>query len=367
MVKVTYRRFDPRTTSAQERFERTRKLWLHLALMADGDLAQAERWLDQVDRRMGVFDAAFTKAQFFDRLQRDGIVERERGGAMRLGAGGELAIRRDALARLFAALKPGARAGEGSHRTKTTGPGQERTSETRPYAFGDEPSSIDFRASMHNALRRGGLEPSWEERDFEVFETEALTSCASVILIDVSHSMTLYGEDRITPAKQVALALVELIRTRYPKDALSVVLFGDEAREVPLHRIPYVGNGPFHTNTRAGLQLAARLLARKKHPNKQILMITDGKPSALTEADGSLYKNSFGLDDRVVVATLDEAARLRKDGIVVTTFMLTDDPTLVGFVETFTRTNHGRAYYASADRLGSFVLVDYIRNRRGRV
>lgn len=367
MVTVTYARFDPRTLTTEQRHDRTRKLWLHLALMADGDLAQADRWLDQVDRRMGVFDERFTKADFFARLAREGIVERDRGGVLRLAPGGEQAIRRDALARLFTSLKPGARGADGSQRSRTTGPGHERTSETRPYVFGDEPSAIDFPASMRNAMRRDGLDPTWDERDFEVFETEALTSCASVILIDVSHSMTLYGEDRITPAKQVALALVELIRTRYPKDDLSVVLFGDDAREVPLHRIPYVGNGPFHTNTRAGLRLASRLLARKKHPNKQILMITDGKPSALTEADGSIYKNPFGLDDRVVVATLDEAARLRRDGVVVTTFMLTDDPTLVDFVETFTRTNRGRAYYANAERLGNFVLVDYIRNRRGRV
>ncbi|MBK6939825.1 MAG: VWA domain-containing protein [Planctomycetes bacterium] len=367
MVRITYARFDPKSLSSEQRFERTRKLWLHLALMADGDLEQTERWLDQVDRRMGVFDAQFSKADFLARLAREGMIEKERGGSMKLAPGGEQAIRRDALTRLFSALKPGTRGSEGSHRSKTIGQGHERTSETRPYVFGDDPGSIDYRTSMQNAMRRGGLDVEFSERDVEVFETEATTSCASVILIDVSHSMTLYGEDRITPAKQVALALVELIRTRYPKDDLAVVLFGDEATEVPLHRIPYVSNGPYHTNTRAGLRVAAQLLARKKHPNKQILMITDGKPSALTEADGRLYKNPFGLDDRVVVATLDEAARLRRDGVVVTTFMLTNDPTLVDFIETFTRTNHGRAYYASPERLGNFVLVDYIRNRRGRV
>jgi len=206
-----------------------------------------------------------------------------------------------------------------------------------------------------------------QEEDLCVFETEATSSCATVIAIDISHSMTLYGEDRITPAKQVSLALVELIRTRYPKDDISVVLFGDHAVEVPVPKIPYVSNGPYHTNTREALQLAGRILARKRQPNKQVFLVTDGKPSALTMEDGRLYKNPFGLDDAVVNKTTEEGANLRRRGVVVTTFMLTDDPYLVGFVEQFTRTNRGRAYYASADRLGSFVLVDYIRNRRGRV
>jgi uncharacterized protein with von Willebrand factor type A (vWA) domain len=179
--------------------------------------------------------------------------------------------------------------------------------------------------------------------------------------------MILYGEDRITPAKRMALALTELVRTRYPKDWLAVVTFGDEAQEVPVDSLPYVQVGPFHTNTRAALRLARRLLARRRQANRQILMVTDGKPSALTEPDGEVYKNPFGLDRRVVAKTLEEADRCRREGIPVTTFMLTEDPTLVEFVERFTAVNRGRAYFASAGRIGGAVLVDYLRNRRRRV
>jgi uncharacterized protein with von Willebrand factor type A (vWA) domain len=179
--------------------------------------------------------------------------------------------------------------------------------------------------------------------------------------------MVLYGEDRITPAKKVALGLTELITTRYPKDDLHVVLFGDTAWEVPLAELPYCGVGPFHTNTRDGLRLARRILRRKRQANRQILMLTDGKPSALTDEDGRIYKNPFGLDERIVNKTLEEAVACRRQGIPITTFMLTEDPTLVEFVERFTALNKGRAYFSRADRLQSFVLVDFMRNRRRRV
>ncbi len=190
---------------------------------------------------------------------------------------------------------------------------------------------------------------------------------ATVLLIDVSHSMILYGEDRITPAKQVALALCELITTRFPKDSLDVCLFGDTAWRVSMDEIPYLSAGPYHTNTRDGLRLARDILRKTRQQNRQIVMLTDGKPSALTEPDGEIYKNPFGLDRRVVNKTLEEAEACRRLNIPITTFMLTSDPLLVEFVEEFTRVNHGRAYYSELDRLGSFVLVDYVRNRRGRV
>lgn len=365
-MRARYVAFDPRRRALEERHRQVRDVYQHLLLMANGDVEQAFTWLERLDVRHGFFDESFTLDDFKARLLRDGLVERTRGGAggMKLSTGGEIHLRRDALERIFTSLASG---GAGEHRTAGAGPGHERLSETRPYTFGDDPADICARTSLHNAMRRGGPELELREEDFEVFETEARTACATVIAIDISHSMTLYGEDRITPAKQVALALVELIRTRFPRDDLQVVLFGDEAVEVPLSRIPYVGNGPYHTNTREGLRLASRLLLRRKHPNRQIFMVTDGKPSALTEDDGTLYKNPFGLDDRVVNKTVEEAAILRRRGIVVTTFMLTDDPTLVRFVEEFTRSNRGRAYYASADRLGSFLLVDYLRNRRRSV
>ena len=179
--------------------------------------------------------------------------------------------------------------------------------------------------------------------------------------------MILYGEDRITPAKRVALALCELITTRYPKDSLNVLLFGDAAKEVSMAEIPYLSAGPYHTNTKAGLELAREILRKKKQLNRQIFMLTDGKPSALTERNGEIYKNPFGLDRRIVNKTLEEADNCRRLGIPITTFMLTTDPLLVDFVDRFTKANRGRAYYSDLESLGSFVLVDYMRNKRRRV
>jgi uncharacterized protein with von Willebrand factor type A (vWA) domain len=177
--------------------------------------------------------------------------------------------------------------------------------------------------------------------------------------------MILYGEDRITPAKEVALALLELIRTRYPKDSLHVAVFGDDAAEIPADQIPYLSVGPYHTNTKAALQLAQRILATRRQPNKQIFMVTDGKPSAIREG-GFLYKNSWGLDAKIVNKTLDEATICRRRGIPISTFMVARDPHLVNFVERLTETNRGRAYYTGLDELGRFLFVDYVRNRRRR-
>ena len=204
------------------------------------------------------------------------------------------------------------------------------------------------------------------EDDLEVREREFSTSCATVLLIDISHSMTLYGEDRITPAKRVALALTELILTKYPKDALHVVLFGDDAMEISVQQLTYAGVGPYHTNTHAGLRLARRILMRKKHTNKQIFMITDGKPTVLFDGN-RLYRNTFGLDRRIVNKTLDEAAECKRHRITITTFMLARDPLLVQFVEKLTRINRGRAFFSSVDALEQAVFVDFVRNRQKRM
>jgi Ca-activated chloride channel family protein len=362
MLEYVYHHHDPRQDDVERRYSDLERLYHRLLLAADGDVQRAIAWLERLDARYSFFDENLGLADFLARLERKSLIERERGGGgFKLTASGERALARDALDRIFGSLQRGA---VGDHRVPGAGAARERLSETRKWEFGDDLADLDVRGTVKNALRRGDLDFELEEPDFEVFEGEALASCSTVIAIDVSHSMTLYGEDRITPAKQVALALVELIRTRYRKDELSVVLFGDDAREVPLARIPYVSNGPFHTNTRAGLRLASRLLMRSRHPNRQIFMITDGKPSALTEDDGTIYKNPFGLDERVVNKTLEEAQNLRRRGIVVTTFMLTDDPYLVDFVERFTRAARGRAFYSSVEDLGSALLVDYIKNRR---
>src|SRR5262245_4572321 len=313
--------------------------------MTDGDVDQALRALEELGDRFGFFHSKFTLEDFKKQLrERDAI--REVDGRNVLTRGGERMIRKDSLDRIFGDL---AKDSAGEHRVPRTGTGGDRITETRPYAFGDSVNDIDFLSSVRNSMRR--QRGAWSdeglgltEDDLEVFETEHLSSCATVLLIDVSHSMILYGEDRITPAKQAALALAELILTRYPKDSLSVVLFGDDAWEVRIRDIPYVSVGPFHTNTKAGLLLAQRILARQKHANKQIFMITDGKPSAIFE-NGRFYKNAFGLDPKIVNRTLDEAVACRRKRIPITTFMVTQDPHLVRFVERFTELNKGRAYF----------------------
>ena len=254
----------------------------------------------------------------------------------------------------------------GEHETPYTGAGVEHSGELRSYVFGDHPAHIDPTSTLSNALKReSDLERfTLQEDDIRVHESEHSTSVATILMLDISHSMILYGEDRITPAKQVALALSELIMTRYPKDRLHVVLFVDEAREVNVHELPFVSVGPFHTNTRAGLQLARQLLKRKGSGNKQIFMVTDGKPSAIFETSGRLYKNSFGLDPRIVNKTLDEAVACRREGVTISTFMVARDPYLVNFVEELTKANRGRAYYSGLNKLGETIFVDYIRNRR---
>jgi Ca-activated chloride channel family protein len=337
-----------------------RRLFNHLLLQTGGDVNEAMEWMKELQAR-GYIDPNVDLDDFLRRLMAENVVGQDGEGNLVLSAGGERQIRRDALDEIFGGLRKSV---AGSHSVPSAGQGTERLTETRPYRFGDDPMSLDSVRTLQNAMKHGDPgEIRIIEDDLEVFETEHNSSCATVVMIDISHSMILYGEDRITPAKKVALALTELILTKYPKDAIDVLLFGDEATEVPISEIPYVKVGPFHTNTKAGLELAQRILRRRKHNNKQIFMITDGKPSALTEG-GRLYTNSFGLDMKIVNRTLEEADRCRRAHIPITTFMLATDPMLVNFVEQLSQINRGRAFYTSPDRLGEYILADYIRNRR---
>ncbi len=362
-----YSKWDERLIQNANFLRGLYSLYSRLLLMTDGNVDEALRALEELGERFGFFHSKFTIDDFKKNLKDQDAI-REVNGKHVLTGKGERMIRQDSLDRIFASL---AKDSAGEHRVPRTGQGGERITETRPYVFGDSVTDIDFLSSVRNSVRRQRGDWSGEgldlsEDDLEVFETEHLSSCATVLLIDVSHSMILYGEDRITPAKQAALALAELILTRYPKDSLHVVLFGDDAWEVKIRDIPYASVGPFHTNTRAALQLAQRILAGQKHVNKQIFMITDGKPSAIHEG-GRLYKNAFGLDPRIVNKTLDEAVQCRRKRIAITTFMVTQDPYLVRFVERFTQLNKGRAYYADLENLGSFLFVDYNQNRKRRV
>jgi uncharacterized protein with von Willebrand factor type A (vWA) domain len=339
------------------------RLFNQLVLASGGDVEQAMEWMRYLQQQGYIGEGVDLEA-FFAALEREQLVERGSEGALQMTAGGERRIRRSAFEEIFGALKRG---GPGYHPIRAAGEGSERQPETRPYEFGDELNRIDSVKSLHNALKRTKGDLALAEEDLEVFETEHLTSCATVVAIDVSHSMVLYGEDRITPAKTVALALTELITSKYPKDDLQVILFGDRAERIDLGEISKVQAGPFHTNTREARQLARGLLSRQKQPNKQVFLITDGKPSAITEDNGQIYKNPFGLDLRIVNKTLDEADFCRRQKIVVTTFMLATDPALTEFVEKLTQINRGRAYFASPYNLGEFILADYIKNRRRRV
>ncbi|MDM7915072.1 MAG: VWA domain-containing protein [Candidatus Eisenbacteria bacterium] len=303
--------------------------------------------------------------EFERKLEEERYVERTPKGRV-LTAKGERSIRASSLELIFGNLRA---EGLGEHPTPHEGiGGREPLPERRPYEFGDDLGVIDFPDSIANAVRRThGAETLPIEEDLSVAETEATTSSATVILIDVSHSMILYGEDRITPAKQVALALSELILTRYRKDALDIVLFGDEAKRIEVKDLPYVGAGPYHTNTQEGIRFARRILERRHQANKQIFLITDGKPTVIRTSDGRLYRNVFGLDPIIVARTLDEAVLCRRRKIPITTFMVTDDPFLQKFVEQLTEKNRGRAYFTSVDRLGSYLMLDFLNHRRRKV
>lgn len=339
------------------------RLFNQLLLASSGDPEQAMDWMRYLQEQ-GFIDPTVDLEAFFANLEAEGFFERGAEGALALSSSGERRIRQSAFEQIFSSLRKG---DAGYHAIRASGDGIEMQPETRAYEFGDELSRIDSVRSLSNAMQRTQGELDLAEEDLEVHETEHQTACATVVAIDVSHSMILYGEDRITPAKTVALALTELIVTKYPKDHLEVITFGDRAERIELRDLPYLEAGPFHTNTREALALARGLLARRKQPNKQIVLITDGKPSALTEPDGRVYKNPMGLDLRIVNRTLEEADLCRRQKVVITTFMIATDPWLQEFVDQLTKVNRGRAYFASPDNLGEFLLTDYIRHRRRRV
>ena len=335
------------------------RLFLDLVTRSGGDVEEALAWLKELQRR-GVIDASIDLDVFREELLKQGLLGRDGEGNLVLTGPGERRIRRSALEEVFSSL---GKSGPGLHSVPRAGAGTEALPETRPWEFGDELSRLDGLRSVANAARRDPDELALLAEDLEVCEVEHQTACATAIAIDISHSMILYGEDRFTPAKKVALALTELILRKYPKDTIDVVLFGDEARPVPLEHLSRARVGPYHTNTKAGLELSRQILARRRSRNRQIFLITDGKPSCIKEG-GRLYKNPFGLDLKIVNRTLEEAERCRRDGIQLTTFMIATDPALVDFVDTLTKVARGRAYYASPTDLATFIFRDYIRNRR---
>lgn len=363
-MRFRYAQWNPQSMTDTDRLESLMSLFSYLLIQSSGDVDEAMEWLRQLAEQHGLFDESLSMDELIKKLKEMGVLE-EVKDMLVLTTRGVQKIRQDALRQIFTSLK---KAPGGMHETPYTGTGTDRLSETKQWTFGDLPTNVDLTSTLTNAMKRDGIEQfSLQEDDLEVYETEHLTTCATVLMLDISHSMILYGEDRITPAKQVALALAELIQTKFPRDFLALVVFGDEASVVSLNELPFLSVGPYHTNTRAGLQLARSLLRRSGKATKQIFMVTDGKPSAMFDSSGRLYKNSFGLDPRIVNKTLDEAVQCRREKITVSTFMVAHDPYLINFVEEFTKANHGRAYYSSLNNLGEFIFVDYIRNRRRRI
>jgi uncharacterized protein with von Willebrand factor type A (vWA) domain len=305
-------------------------------------------------------------ADFIADLKKLGYIKDDhQNGGMVMTSKIEQSIRESSLEQIFGKLK---KSGQGNHKTPYTGVGEEQSSDLRAFQFGDSLEQINMTESIRNAqINNGTLDFNITENDLEIVESEHKTQTSTVLMIDISHSMILYGEDRITPSKKVAMAMAEMIKRKYPKDTLDIIVFGNDAWQIEVKDLPYLQVGPYHTNTVAGLELAMDLLRRKKNKNKQIFMITDGKPSCLKEPDGRYYQNSFGLDRRIVNKCLNMAAACKRLKIQITTFMIAEDPYLQEFVREFTKVNNCKAYYSGLNGLGDFVFEDFERNRRKNV
>ncbi len=361
MSGVRFHRYVP-PKDDRTPFEKLLPIFLELLTHTSGDVEEALDWMKELDKEHGLFSKDYTIEDFKADLERNGIIgPKPTKGKTPLTGKAEKLIRERALDQVFGKLKKSER---GQHSMRRTGQGDEPTSDRRSYRFGDRIEQVAMSDGIRNAQQRGIEEFRLSEDDLEVIETEHQSACATVLMIDISHSMILYGEDRITPAKKVAMALAELIKRRYPKDTLDIVVFGNDAWQVSLKDLPYLQVGPFHTNTVAGLELSMDILRRRKLPNRRIVMITDGKPSCIIR-DGEYYMNSFGLDDMIVARTLDAAARARKLNIPITTFMVASDPWLQRFIERFTEANQGRAFYTGLQGLADMVFRDHASNRRG--
>nr|WP_299067963.1 VWA domain-containing protein [uncultured Allomuricauda sp.] len=372
-------RFTTYEAPDQTPFEKLFEIFQELVTHTSGDVEEALDWLRELDKEYELTDEDYTIDDFIEDLKAKGFIREEfdtdgekgdgeegdGGGSLSITAKLERALRKRALEQIFGKLK---RSGSGNHKTGKSGRGDEHTGEFREYRFGDALEHISMTESLKNAQINHGLDSfSLSEEDLVVEDTQYKAQMSTVLMIDISHSMILYGEDRITPAKKVAMALAELITTRYPKDTLDILVFGNDAWPIPIKDLPYLKVGPYHTNTVAGLQLAMDMLRRKRNTNKQIFMITDGKPSCLRLPNGDYYKNSVGLDDYIVEKCYAMAQQARKLHIPITTFMIAQDPYLMQFVREFTQANKGKAFYTGLKGLGEMIFEDYEQNRRKRI
>ena len=362
--------FGKHIKKVQTPFERLFEIFKELITHTSGDFDEAIDWLRELDKEYKLTDEYYTIDDFIDDLLKRSFIQPKTGTGgkddkMQLTAKTEKLLREHALKQIFGKLK---RSGSGNHKTKKLGQGEETTGKLKAYQFGDGLEKIDNTESIKNAqIRSVGDDFTLQHQDLVVKDSMHKTQMSTVLMIDISHSMILYGEDRITPAKKVAMALAELITTRYPKDTLDILVFGNDATPIELKNIPYLEVGPYHTNTVAGLELAMDMLRRKKNTNKQIFMITDGKPSCLKMPDGTYYKNSIGLDDLIVEKCYDMARQAKKINIPITTFMIAQDQYLQHFVREFTKANQGKAFFTGLKGLGEMIFEDYEKNRKKRL
>ena len=354
-------------------FDRVFGVFKELLTHTSGDIEEAFEWLNTLDAEYNIFNDNYNLEDFEEDLNKRGYIKKDTStdklksgngkgnGKNILTAKLESALRDYALNQVFGKLK---KSGLGNHSTSKVGIGDERDGENRSFQFGDDLTTVNMTESLKNAQINNGISDlRLTENDLIVEETKHKAQMSTVLMIDISHSMILYGEDRITPAKKVAMALVELIHRKYPKDSIDIIVFGNEAWPIKVKDLPYLKVGRYHTNTVAGLELAMDILRRKRNTNKQIFMITDGKPSCIKLPSGEFYKNSNGLDDMIVSKCLNKAAQARKLKIPITTFMIAQDPYLRQFVELFTAQNQGKAFLTGLSGLGEMIFEDYEKNR----
>jgi len=354
---------------SQSPFETLFEIFKELITHTSGDFDEAIDWLRELDKEYKLTTPDYTIDDFIEDLKKKGYVREEidpdGNGSMAITAKTERAIRQQALDQIFGKIK---RSGQGNHKSKSPGIGDEHTGDFRNYQLGDALDKVSMTESLKNAqINHGMSDFDLTEDDLVVEETHHKSQMSTVLMIDISHSMILYGEDRITPAKKVAMALAELITSRYPKDTLDILVFGNDAWQIEIKDLPYLKVGPYHTNTVAGLQLAMDLLRRKRNTNKQIFMITDGKPSCLRMPDGQYYKDSVGLNPFITNKCYAMAQQARRLHIPITTFMIAQDSYLMQFVREFTYANQGKAFYTGLKGLGEMIFEDYETNRKKRI
>ena len=361
--------FEPFKTENQSPFDKLFEIFKELITFTSGDFDETINWMRELDKEYNLTNDDYTIDDFVEDLKKKGYIKQKidpKGTTeTTLSAKTEQALRKKALDQIFGKIK---KTGKGNHKTKKQGLGDEPSGELRNYTFGDALDKISVTESIKNAQLNNGIDHfQLFEKDLVVEESFHKSQMSTVLMVDISHSMVLYGEDRITPAKKVAMALTEFIKTRYPKDSIEVIVFGNDAWPIKIKVLPYLRVGPYHTNTVAGLGLAMDLLRRKRNSNKQIFMITDGKPSCVNMKDGTYYKNSNGLDPFITNQCYAMAQQARRLHIPITTFMIAKDPFLMQFIQKFTEANKGKAFYTGLQNLGEMIFEDYESNRKKRI